>query len=151
LTLMAILNRQQELPRDRARLYERSAQLLLLDWKTELLEERFPELKRLGIGFDEKAAMLRSAAHRMQTAAAGERGNIIARQDLEKILREYLAKTLMVTNAHGVADALVEQFRGQNFILCDLGNNHYAFVHRTFLEYFCAEAFVQQFEASLDL
>lgn len=45
----------------------------------------------------------------------------------------------------------MEQLRGQNFILCDLGNNHYAFVHRTFLEYFCAEAFVQQFEASLDL
>jgi predicted NACHT family NTPase len=151
LTLMAILNRQQELPRDRARLYERSAQLLLLDWKTELLEERFPQLKQLGIGFDEKAAMLRSVAHHMQTTATGERGNIIARQDIEKILRDYLANTLLVPNAHGVADALVDQLRGQNFILCDLGNNHYAFVHRTFLEYFCAEAFVQQFEASLDL
>jgi predicted NACHT family NTPase len=151
LTLMAILNRQQELPRDRARLYERSAQLLLLDWKTELLEERFPELKQLGIGFEEKAAMLRSVAHQMQTAAAGERGNIIARQEIEKILRDYLAHTLLVPNAHGVADALVDQLRGQNFILCDLGNNHYAFVHRTFLEYFCAEAFVQRFEASLDL
>src|SRR5262249_31700900 len=59
--------------------------------------------------------------------------------------------TLFLTNAHGLADALVEQLRGQNFILCDLGNDHYAFVHRTFLEFFCAEAFVQTFEASLDL
>ena len=151
LTLMAILNRQQELPRDRARLYERSAQLLLLDWKTELLEERFPQLKQLGIGFEEKAAMLRAVALHMQTTATGERGNIIARQELERILRDYLTKTLQVPNPHGLADALVEQLRGQNFILCDLGNHHYAFVHRTFLEYFCAEAFVQQFEASLDL
>jgi predicted NACHT family NTPase len=151
LTLMAILNRQQELPRDRVRLYERSAQLLLQYWKTELLEERFPQLKQLGIGFDEKAAMLRAVAHHMQTAAASERGNIIARRDLEEILLDYLVNMMLVTNAHGVADALVEQLRGRNFILCDLGNNHYAFVHRAFLEFFCAEAFVQRFEASLDL
>jgi hypothetical protein len=151
LTLMAILNRQQELPRDRARLYERAAQLLMLDWKTELLEERFPQMKQVGIGFDDKAAMLRAVALHMQTAVSGARGNIITRRDLERILLEYLTGTLLVERPRGLADALVEQLRGQNFILCDVGNNHYAFVHRTFLEYFCAEAFVQQFEASLDL
>lgn len=145
LTLMAILNRQQELPRDRARLYERATQLLLLDWKTEQLHERFPQLKEVGIGFDEKAAMLRNVAHFMQTSTAGERGNIIAKADLVRILREYLSVALNLQPAHGLAQALVEQLRGQNFILCDLGDDHYAFVHRTFLEYFCAEAFVKQF------
>ena len=40
-----------------------------------------------------------------------------------------------------------------NFILCFFGNDSYAFVHRTFLEYFCAAEYVHQFEKkrSLDI
>ncbi len=151
LTLMAILNRQQELPRARALLYERAAEQLLVTWKTDLLEESFPELRQHGIGFDEKATMLRAVALHMQTNAAGERGNIIAAAELVNIVRTYLGDTLHLNDAHGLAKRLVNELRGRNFILCDLGNNHYAFVHRTFLEYFCATAYVQQFRANLDL
>jgi predicted NACHT family NTPase len=51
---------------------------------------------------------------------------------------------------------MVEQLRERNFILCFLGGyneDYYAFVHRTFLEYFCAWEFVRQFEKqkTLDL
>jgi predicted NACHT family NTPase len=35
--------------------------------------------------------------------------------------------------------------------LCHAGDNYYAFVHRTFLEYFCAEAFRIQFEKEKSL
>jgi predicted NACHT family NTPase len=44
---------------------------------------------------------------------------------------------------------MVEQLRDRNFILCFLGGyneDYYAFVHRTFLEYFCAWEFVWQFK-----
>ena len=39
----------------------------------------------------------------------------------------------------------MEQLRIRNFILCFVGGGYYAFVHRTFLEYFCAWSFVWQF------
>ncbi|NJR32793.1 MAG: hypothetical protein HC778_08320 [Chamaesiphon sp. CSU_1_12] len=45
-----------------------------------------------------------------------------------------------------VARQMIFQLRHRNFILCYLGADSYAFVHRTFLEYFCAEEFVWQFE-----
>ncbi|MCI5143729.1 MAG: signal transduction protein, partial [Candidatus Electrothrix sp. ATG1] len=41
--------------------------------------------------------------------------------------------------------------RQRNFILCYLGGDSYAFVHRTFLEYFCATEFVHQFEKKKSL
>ena len=41
---------------------------------------------------------------------------------------------------------MIKQLRERNFILCFLGADCYAFVHRTFLEYFCAWEFVWQFE-----
>ncbi|HEY9675914.1 MAG TPA: HEAT repeat domain-containing protein, partial [Waterburya sp.] len=37
------------------------------------------------------------------------------------------------------------QLRSRNFILCYLGADSYGFVHRTFLEYFCACEFVERF------
>ncbi len=48
---------------------------------------------------------------------------------------------------------MVRQLRERNFILCFVGADSYAFVHRTFLEYFCAADFVQRFhvEKSLDI
>ena len=50
-----------------------------------------------------------------------------------------------------VARALMEQLRVRNFILCFVGGGYYAFVHRTFLEYFCAWSFVWQFNETHSL
>ena len=41
---------------------------------------------------------------------------------------------------------MIEELQTRNFILCFLGADSYGFVHRTFLEYFCAWEFVWQFE-----
>jgi hypothetical protein len=46
---------------------------------------------------------------------------------------------------------MIEQFRERNFILSLYGANIYGFVHRAFLEYFCATSFVHQFEKSREL
>ncbi len=75
----------------------------------------------------------------------GLSGNVISRDDLEEILTEYLKKR-DVDRARPVARVMIEQLRERNFILCYLGADNYAFVHRTFLEYFCASEFVHQFE-----
>lgn len=145
LTMMAILNRNQDLPRDRAKLYERSSELLLYQWDVEgkLLED--PELKGVDIDFTDKQAMLRNVANFMQATETGLSGNIISQKNLETVLVKYL-KTIDVNPARKVARLMIEQLRARNFILCDVGGNYYAFVHRTFLEYFCAWSYVWQFK-----
>jgi predicted NACHT family NTPase len=146
LTMMAILNRNQDLPRDRAKLYERSSELLLYQWDVEakLLED--PELKSVDIDYQDKQAMLRQVAHFMQATEKGLAGNLISQEDLKTVLIRYL-QSIEVKAPRKVARLMIEQLRTRNFILCDIGSNYYAFVHRTFLEYFCAWSYIWQLEA----
>jgi len=44
------------------------------------------------------------------------------------------------------ANRLIQQLRDRNFILCYRGADTYGFMHRTFLEYFCAVEIVHRFE-----
>ena len=67
------------------------------------------------------------------------------------MLQDYLKGTQSVSQPLGVARALVDQLRQRNFILCYLGGDSYAFVHRTFLEFFCAWAIVQRFQREQSL
>jgi predicted NACHT family NTPase len=150
LTMMSILNRSQELPRDRVRLYEQASRVLLHEWDTERALGSDPQLKD-AIGYPEKAAILREVADYMQHAPEGLAGNIIAREQLERILRDYLKDKLGFSEPHGLARKLVDQLRERNFILCYLGGDSYAFVHRTFLEYFCASAIVVRFRQKLSM
>ncbi len=64
LTMMAILNRNQELPRDRAELYNQSSRLLLHQWDVDrtLVDEK---LDPTTINYRDKQAMLRAAAGKM--------------------------------------------------------------------------------------
>ncbi|MBI4700491.1 MAG: hypothetical protein HY744_04880 [Deltaproteobacteria bacterium] len=41
---------------------------------------------------------------------------------------------------------MIEQLRVRNYVLCLYGGGVYGFVHRTFLEFFCAAHWVQRFE-----
>jgi len=150
LTMMAILNRNQELPRDRPELYNQASQVLLHQWDVErkLLED--PRVDAVTIDYKDKQAMLRQIAYFMQAADKGLAGNLIRGDDLEKILIGYL-KNIEVSNPRTVARLLIEQLRGRNFILCFLGGNSYGFVHRTFLEYFCAWEYVWQFKETQNL
>ncbi|BAZ22424.1 signal transduction protein [Kalymmatonema gypsitolerans NIES-4073] len=145
LTMMAILNRNQELPRDRAELYNQASRVLLHQWDVEraLVEDKRLDPKT--IDYKDKQAMLRQVAYHMQTSEKGLAGNLISANDLEKILTGYL-KTIEVDKAREAARVMINQLRTRNFMLCFLGADYYAFVHRTFLEYFCASEFVWQFE-----
>jgi predicted NACHT family NTPase len=145
LTMMAILNRNRELPRDRPELYNQASQVLLYQWDVEraLVEHQQLEIKM--IEHEDKQAMLRRVAYQMQAAEKGLAGNLIAADELEQILTDYL-KTLDINNPRVIARVMRKQLRERNFILCLMGADYYAFVHRTFLEYFCAWEYVWQFE-----
>ncbi|MBD1896541.1 HEAT repeat domain-containing protein [Coleofasciculus sp. FACHB-129] len=144
LTMMAILNRNQELPRDRPELYNQASRLLLHQWDVEqkLLEN--PRIDSVTIDYKDKQAILRQVAYFMQASDKGLAGNLISGDDLERILTSFL-KSTEVNQPRTVARSLIEQLRSRNFILCYLGADSYAFVHRTFLEYFCASEFVERF------
>lgn len=147
LTMMAILNRHRDLPRDRAELYEECSKLLLQQWKIEDALRADPDLKvdALAIGLREKQDILRRLARAMQTGTNGPLGNLIATDRLETIIEDAV-KSLVKGNPRAVARALIHHLRERNFILCFAGGDSYAFVHRTFLEYFCADDLRVRFE-----
>ncbi|EDX72263.1 hypothetical protein MC7420_932 [Coleofasciculus chthonoplastes PCC 7420] len=145
LTMMAILNRNQELPRDRPELYNQASRVLLHQWDVERALVEHQQLEIQTIDYKDKQAMLRKVADQMQAAEKGLAGNLIAADELEGILTDYL-KTLDINNPRAVARVMIKQLRERNFILCFMGADYYAFVHRTFLEYFCAWEYVWQFE-----
>ena len=145
LTMMAILNRTQELPRDRSSLYEQCSRLLLYQWKAEEALRADERFRGITLDFKDKLAMLRRVARTMQNMEHGLAGNLISQDKLEIALEEVL-RELDLRTPKLLARAVIEHLRTRNFILCYVGGENYAFVHRTFLEYFCASDFVWQFK-----
>ncbi|WP_230968337.1 NACHT domain-containing protein, partial [Nostoc sp. WHI] len=150
LTMMAILNRNQELPRDRATLYDQASRVLLHQWDVERALTEDKRLDPKTIDYKDKQAMLRQVAYLMQTGEKGLAGNLIHENDLVKVLTDYL-KTIEFDKPREAARVMINQLRTRNFMLCFLGADYYAFVHRTFLEYFCAWEFVWQFKETQTL
>jgi predicted NACHT family NTPase len=148
LTMMAILNRNQELPRFRAKLYEEASKVLLHKWDFEVKEKlNNDRLDPYVIDEEVKQSICGRIAYTMQSSSK-QLGNIISREDLRQTITDSLSG-LMGTEATACAKLMVDQLRERNFILCFLGGyneDYFAFVHRTFLEYFCAWEFVRQFE-----
>ena len=154
LTLMAILNRShQELPRDRYELYSQCARLLLHQWKTDLAFEASPELAQAHLDGKDKLGLMKRIAWTLQAGADGAAGNLV------NLIEENLLECTLSEGLEGIpglrpdraARALIEQLLGRNFMLCFMGGGNYAFVHRTFLEYFCAEAIVDRFNVEQTL
>ncbi len=146
LTMMAIINRYQELPRDRVLLYEKASEVLLQQWDTERGLQDFPGLSN-DIDLRAKNAILRRIAYTMQTGRSeGQAANIIHGDALLKLIEDYLREQLHFEQARAMSNALIKQLRERNFILCFLGADSYAFVQRTFLEYYCAAELVYQFK-----
>ena len=75
--MMAILNRTQELPRDRAELYEQCARLLLHQWKPDVAFAPDPELAKASLDFKDKRGLLLRVARAMQSSVGGLAGNLI--------------------------------------------------------------------------
>lgn len=142
LTMMAILNRRQELPRDRADLYDQASRVLLYHWD---VDHKRLQLPMDAIGRREKQEMLRLIAYEMQAGDEGLKGNLIRSDRLTLIVTDYL-RDQGFSEPREKASRLIQQLRERNFILCYRGADTYGFVHRTFLEYFCAVEIVNRFE-----
>ncbi|MBW4475234.1 MAG: NACHT domain-containing protein [Stenomitos rutilans HA7619-LM2] len=141
LTMMAILNRRQELPRDRADLYDQASRVLLYHWD---VDHKRLQLPMDAIGRREKQEMLRVVAYEMQAGDGGLKGNLISAERLTRALMNYLREQGF-NEPREKANRLIQQLRDRNFILCYRGADSYGFMHRTFLEYFCAVEIVERF------
>jgi HEAT repeat protein len=146
LTILAIIGRHQELPRERWRAYDYAATVLVDRWDVNrhLHDERLPIVF---ISEDDKKELLRRIAWLMQ-AGTRHGGNYLTRDEMQLEFEIYLRDRFgcSPTDAAIVAHAMINQFRERNFILSRYGGELYGFVHRAFLEFFCAERFRWQFE-----
>jgi hypothetical protein len=152
LTIMAIIGKHQELPRERWKLYDHAASVLVQHWdvKKHLAE------KRLGndlMDEEDKKELLRRLAYAMQAGEGGLAGNYIHAEELQEVFESYLRERYSLDPAPAkiTAREIIAQFRERNFILSFYGANLYGFVHRAFLEFFCADAIRVRFEKTKEL
>lgn len=151
LTMMAILNQEKEqgLPQKKIDLYNQASELLLHKWDYEAKHDlKDPRWEKYPVEIDhrDKRAMLQHVARFIQTNESGLEGNFIRRDDLEKCLTSYLKASKEAQNAPSIAKLIIEQLRKRDFVICHYGSDVYGFVHRTFLEYFCAMDVVDRLE-----
>ncbi len=146
LTIMALLAREQELPRERANFYEKAVEVLCHHWDAnrhlDLPEDRY-------LSADDKKDLLRRIAMRMQAGDGGLKGNMIREGDLEQEIQGFLMDEQWQPNAPEAKKAarrMIRQLRERNYILCLRGPRLYGFVHRTFLEYLTAAEYVRLFD-----
>src|SRR5262249_6573277 len=119
-TILAIIARRRELPRDRRTVYQHAVSVLIEHWDVNkhLRDERVDG----GMAFldhGDTLELLPRVAGRRQAAPAGLAGNHVPRPDLLEAFRGYLDDRckLPPNRAILVAKAMLGQFRERNFIL----------------------------------
>ncbi|WP_327718650.1 HEAT repeat domain-containing protein [Streptomyces sp. NBC_00490] len=142
LTILAIIGRRRELPRDRQGVYRHAVAVLVAHWDEHAKHLRAPdEAEALSyLGDEDRHELLRLVARRMQDGEGGIAGNHIHQDVLLDTFKDYLREQyeLPVAQAVSAARTMVRQFRERNFILSHYGGGVYGFVHRAFLEYLAA-------------
>ncbi|MGI5456927.1 HEAT repeat domain-containing protein [Streptomyces sp. CA-249302] len=143
LTILAIVGRRRELPRDRQGVYRHAVAVLVAHWDQQAKNLHTPEdVEALSyLGDEDRQELLCLVARRIQEGADGIEGNYIHQDELLATFKEYLREQyeLPVAQAVVAARTMVRQLRERNFIIGHYGAGTYAFVHRTFLEYLAAE------------
>ncbi|MCX7098093.1 MAG: hypothetical protein NTV43_09365 [Methylococcales bacterium] len=146
LTIIAIIAKHQELPRERVLLYDHAVKVLCHHW--DVTEHKINHTPIDFMRENDKLELLRRIASRMQQSPNGLSGNVIHPDDLQQEIESYLSQRwqLSPTESARIGSAMIDQLRARNFILCFYGAESYGFVHRTFLEYFCADEIKQRFD-----
>jgi HEAT repeat protein len=151
LTIIAIIARHQELPRERVLLYDHAVRVLCHHW--DVTGHKINDTPADFMQEADKLDLLRRVAVRMLASDSGLQGNAIYTTDLQEEINTYLMQRwqLKPTEAARIGQGIIGQLRTRNFILCFYGVNVYGFVHRTFLEYFCALDIQHRFEKKQEL
>ncbi len=145
LTILAVIGRRRELPKERHRVYQHAVEVLTQYWDLN----KAVRISRVAMDYideEDKRELLRRVAHQMQEGREGIAGNRLTRTELLAEFEGYLRERYQnpPDQARMVAKAMLEQFRDRNFILSRFGPGLYGFVHRALLEYCCADEIVHR-------
>ncbi|MEU6878461.1 HEAT repeat domain-containing protein [Streptomyces sp. NPDC046712] len=150
LTILSIIGRRQELPRDRQGVYRHAVDILVAHWDQDAKYLTAPaQAGALRYLDDEdRRELLRLLARRMQEGAYGIAGNHIHGQEVESVFAAYLSERydLSRQEAATAGREMIRQFRERNFILSRFGDEVYGFVHRAFLEYLAADDIARRYQ-----
>ncbi|NEO46048.1 MAG: NACHT domain-containing protein [Moorea sp. SIO4A3] len=143
LTIIALIHRYQALlPKERFELYNCAVKTLLTSWDAnkEISNQKifkyldFYDLRRL-------MELLAYWIHSQGNSDDNEGGTLINQNDLIAQLSQQIKtlKQVQLYQAKEEAEAFVTLIRDRTGLLNEQGQDCYAFVHKTFQEYLCAE------------
>lgn len=145
LTIILHLGREDFTPKRKVELLEQCAIMLLDKWKVHeaLAADPFLAGDAMAISIREKKTILRDVVRRMNDRSTYPK-NIISIDELELSVSNSIKKCVR-SNPVSVARAIIRQLRERNGILRMDSVGYYAFVHPSFMEYFCADDLCQSF------
>ena len=143
LTIIVLIHRYQAvLPKERHRLYDRAVEMLLISWdaKKELSSDgQLQYLDRDDLG--RLMELLAYWVHTQGDVENNESGTLIGQEELREQLRGEIKelKQVQLYQAREEAERFIDLIRERTGLLNEQGQDYYAFVHKTFQEYLCAE------------
>ncbi|WP_328461301.1 HEAT repeat domain-containing protein [Actinoplanes sp. NBC_00393] len=145
LSILAVLGRHHMLPKQRWRLYRKAAETLVDSWDDSRLVDT-PTTSQF-LDAEEKHKLLRSLAFDMMSGRLGPHGDDVGGDQLRQIFARHLEQQgSNWAEAKASAKQAIEQLQTRSFVLGRAGHADYRFVHRTFLEFYCAWAIVERFK-----
>jgi HipA-like protein len=146
LTLIALLSRGAELPRQRHQLYERAVELMADQWDAN---KHLSAANVTRFDLSAKKRFLRKLAFSMMTELPHGSGNTIKQRDLVDFATAFCAReyALKPEEAQATGEQLIQHLRERNYVLTLLGGQTFGFVHKTFLEYLAAADIEARFRA----
>ncbi|WP_287360103.1 sister chromatid cohesion protein PDS5 [Moorena sp. SIO3B2] len=143
LTIIALIHRYQAiLPKERFELYNCAVKTLLTSWDANKEISSHGIFKYLDL-YDLRRLMelLAYWIHTQGNVGNNEGGTLINQDELIDQLSQQIKtlKQVQLYQAEEEAEAFVTLIRDRTGLLNEQGQNCYAFVHKTFQEYLCAE------------
>lgn len=143
ITIIALIHRYQAyLPKERHKLYDKAVETLLTSWDANKAISGHKVLKYLDL--DDLRRLLESLArwiHSQGSTGDKEGGTQIDKDDLLSWLSKYIKtnKQKKLYEAREEAERFLSFIRERTGLLNEQGIERYAFVHKTFQEYLCAQ------------
>ncbi|MBE9119176.1 HEAT repeat domain-containing protein, partial [Lusitaniella coriacea LEGE 07157] len=159
LTIIALIHRYQAvLPRERYKLYNKAVETLLTSWDANKELSSHNTLQYLNL--DDLQRLMERIAYWIHTQGSTgdeEGGTLIDCEELlEQLSREIrMQKSVQLFEAQAEAKRFIGLIQERTGLLNEQGQDCYAFVHKTFQEYLCAQEIEYQhqnedFEIILD-
>jgi len=154
LTIIALIHRYQAvLPRARHKLYEKAVETLLKCWDANKNMTEKSEFKCLDA--DDLRRLMEILAYWIHTQGSTdnpEGGTLIAKDDLLEQLTQNIKTKKQVERFQAKEEAkrFVDFIQQRTGLLNEQGQDLYAFVHKTFQEYLCAQEIGYQADAEDD-